>query len=276
MWTQMVGKVRLALSPLVNHWWEVPLYVSARGLTTSPIPYEKGIFEIEFDFIDHKLKFVTSRGESKSIRLEPRAVADFYAEFMAMLGSLGIQARIWNMPVEVPNPIRFDQDRTHAAYDPRYAHSFWRILVTVDSIFKEFRSKFIGKVSPVHFFWGSFDLAVTRFSGRRAPERLGADKMNREAYSHEVISVGFWPGSGDIKDAAFYSYAAPQPEGLAGSPVRPAAAFYNQQMGMFLLMYDDARRSDSPRSAVLDFCQSTYEAGANLANWNRSELERQD
>jgi Family of unknown function (DUF5996) len=275
MWTQIVGKVRLALSPLVNHWWEVPLYVSARGLTTSPIPYEKGIFEIEFDFIDHNLNIVTSAGESKSIRLEPRAVADFHAEFMAMLRSLGIEARIWNMPVEIPNPIRFDQDRIHAAYDPRFAHSFWRILVTVDSIFKEFRSKFIGKASPVHFFWGSFDLAVTRFSGRRAPERPGADKMTREAYSHEVISVGFWPGGGEMKGAAFYAYAAPQPAGFAEHPVRPAAAFFNQQMGEFFLMYDDVRASESPRNAVLDFCQSTYEAGANLANWDRRELEKQ-
>jgi hypothetical protein len=275
MWTQIVGKVRLALSPLVNHWWEVPLYVSARGLTTSPIPYEKGIFEIEFDFIDHNLNIVTSAGESKSIRLEPRAVADFHAEFMAMLRSLGIEARIWNMPVEIPNPIRFDQDRVHAAYDPRFAHSFWRILVTVDSIFKEFRSTFIGKVSPVHFFWGSFDLAVTRFSGRRAPERPGADKMTREAYSHEVISVGFWPGGGEMKGAAFYAYAAPQPAGFAEHPVRPAAAFFNQQMGEFFLMYDDVRASESPRNAVLDFCQSTYEAGANLANWDRRELEKQ-
>src|SRR6202163_3255464 len=270
MWTQIVGKVRLALSPLVNHWWEVPLYVSARGLTTSPIPYEKGIFEIEFDFIDHNLNIITSARESKSIRLEPRAVADFHAEFMAMLRSLGIEARIWNMPVEIPNPIRFDQDRVHAAYDPRFAHSFWRILVTVDSIFKEFRSKFIGKASPVHFFWGSFDLAVTRFSGRRAPERPGADKMTREAYSHEVISVGFWPGGGDVKGAAFYAYAAPEPAGFGDQSVLPAKAFYNKQMSEFFLMYDDVRAADSPRDALLEFCQSTYEAGADLGRWDRA------
>jgi hypothetical protein len=275
MWTQMVGKVRLALSPQVNHWWEVPLYVSARGLTTSPIPYGKGVFEIEFDFIDHKLNVFTSGGETRSMRLEPRAVADFHAEFMAMLPSLGIDVKIWNMPVEIPNPIRFDQDRIHAAYDPQYAQSFWRILVTVDCIFKEFRSKFVGKVSPVHFFWGSFDLAVTRFSGRRAPERPGADNMTKEAYSHEVISVGFWPGGGDIQGAAFYAYAAPQPAGFAEHPVRPPAAFYNQQLGEFLLMYDDVRTSESPRNALLDFCQSTYEAGADLGKWDRSELERQ-
>jgi Family of unknown function (DUF5996) len=275
MWTQMVGKVRLALSPQVNHWWEVPLYVSARGLTTSPIPYGNGIFEIEFDFLNHNLNVITSGGKSSSIRLGPRAVADFHAEFMAMLRSLGIEARIWNMPVEIPDPIRFDQDRIHAAYDPDYAHSFWRILVTVDIIFKEFRSRFIGKVSPVHFFWGSFDLAVTRFSGRRAPERPGADGITREAYSHEVISVGFWPGGGEVKGAAFYAYAAPQPAGFAGHPVRPPAAFYDQQMGEFLLMYDDVRTSESPRNALLNFCQSTYEAGADLGKWNRGELERQ-
>ena len=274
MWTQIVGKVRLALSPHVNHWWEVPLYVSARGLTTSPIPYGKGVFEIEFDFIDHKLNVITSGGETRTIRLESRAVADFYAEFMIMLRSLGIEVSIRNMPQEVPGPIPFDQDRVHAAYDPQYAHSFWRILVTVDSIFKEFRSRFVGKSSPVHFFWGSFDLAVTRFSGRRAPERPGADRITREAYSHEVISVGFWPGGGDIKGAAFYAYAAPQPAGFAEHPVRPAPAFYNKQLGEFLLMYDDVRTAESPRNALLEFCQSTYEAGANLGNWDRRELER--
>src|SRR5579862_9072715 len=262
MWTQIVGKVRLALSPLVNHWWEVPLYVSARGLTTSPIPYKSGIFEIEFDFIHHYLNVVTSGGKSSSIRLEPRSVADFYTAFMAMLASLGIEVKIWEMPVEIPDPIRFDQDRIHASYDPQYAHSFWRILVMVDTIFKEFRAGFIGKVSPVHFFWGSFDLAVSRFSGRRAPERPGADKMTREAYSHEVISVGFWPGGGDVNGAAFYAYAAPQPEGFAGHPVRPASAFYSKQMSEFLLMYDDVRTAETPKDTLLEFCQSTYEAGA--------------
>jgi len=274
MWTQIVGKVRLALSPQVNHWWQVPLYVSAKGLTTSPIPYGNVIFEIEFDFVAHQLNVITNRGESKSLRLYPRAVADFYAEFMRLLRSLEIDVKIWPMPVEVPNPIRFDQDCTHASYDPQSANAFWRILVTTDCIFKEFRSRFAGKASPVHFFWGSFDLAVTRFSGRPAPERAGADKITREAYSHEVSSVGFWPGSGEIKGAAFYSYAAPQPAGFGERPVRPAKAFYHSQMGEFLLMYDDARASESPRNALLEFCQSTYEVAADLGKWDRRALER--
>src|SRR5260370_42152413 len=274
MWSQIVGKVRLALSPRLNHWWEVPYYVSGRGLTTSPIPYEKGIFEMQFDFIDHKLNVMTNAGEIRSLPLAPRTVADFYAEFMKMLRSLGINVKIWPMPVEIPNPVRFEQDRAHASYDPEYAHRFWRILVTVDGIFKEFRSRFLGKASPVHFFWGSFDLAVTRFSGRRAPERPGADSITREAYSHEVISVGFWPGGGDMKGAAFYAYAAPEPAGFGRSPVRPPKAFYNPQMSEFFLMYDDARLSESPHDALLEFCQSTYEAGANLAKWDRENLER--
>jgi len=274
MWSQVVGKVRLALSPRVNHWWEVPLYVSGRGLTTSPIPYEKGIFEVQFDFIDHKIEIVTNDGAIRSLPLVPRSVADFYAEFMKMLHSLGINVRIWPMPVEVLDPTRFDQDHTHASYDPEYAHRFWRILVTVDSVFKEFRSWFLGKVSPVHFFWGSFDLAVTRFSGRRAPERPGADSITREAYSHEVISVGFWPGGGDMKGAAFYAYAAPEPAGFGDRSVRPAKAFYNKQMSEFFLMYDDVRAADSPRDALLEFCQSTYEAGADLGKWDRANLEK--
>jgi hypothetical protein len=274
MWTQIVGKVRLALSPRINQWWEVPLYVSARGLTTSPIPFTKGIFEVEFDFIDHKLNVATSGGKKKSMALAPRAVADFYTEFMAMLHSLEIEVEIWPMPVEIPNPIRFDQDRTHAAYDPRYANAFWRILVNVDRIFKEFRSRFTGKVSPVHFFWGSFDLAVTRFSGRPAPERPGADPITREAYSQEVSSVGFWPGGGDVKGAAFYSYASPAPPGLGDRTVGPAKAFFSNALGEFLLMYDDVRISESPSADVLEFCQSTYEAAADLAKWDRSNLEK--
>jgi Family of unknown function (DUF5996) len=274
MWTQIVGKVRLALSPRVNHWWEVALYVNARGLTTSAIPYKNGIFEIQFDFIDHILKIQTSWGTSKALPLKPQSVADFYAAFMSAIHSLGIDVRIWTMPCEVPNPIRFEKDTQHASYDPEFAHRFWQILILCDNVFQEFRARFIGKDSPVHFFWGSFDLCVTRFSGRRAPERAGADPVTREAYSHEVISAGFWPGGGDIKGAAFYAYAAPEPAGLSTQKVQPAEAFYDPQIKEFLLMYDDLRRVQSPHDALLSFLQSTYDAGANLAHWNRKELER--
>ena len=274
MWTQIAGKVRLALSPLMNHWWEVPLYVNALGLTTSPIPYHGEIFEIQFDFVHHQLIIQTSQGLSTTIALEPRSVADFYREFMAALRSLDIAVKIWTTPVEVPNPIPFQQDSGHASYDADSVSRFWRILFLADTIFKEFRSSFLGKSSPVHFFWGSFDLAVTRFSGRRAPEREGADPITREAYSHEVISAGFWPGSGDIRGAAFYCYSAPEPSGLAQYPIRPAGAFYHPGLREFLLMYDDVRGASSPKAALLDFLQSTYEAGANLAKWERQELER--
>lgn len=274
MWTQMVGKVRLALAPPVNHFWEATLYVSARGLTTSAIPYARGVFEIEFDFLRHDLVIQTSEGTSKTIALAPRAVADFYKEFMAALEALGIRVKVWHMPVEVQDPIAFDQDFIHASYDRDAVSRFWRALISVDTIFKEFRGRFIGKDSPVHFFWGSFDLAVTRFSGRRAPEREGADPVTREAYSHEVISAGFWPGGGDIPGAAFYVYAAPEPEGFSQSAILPAQAFYHPQMKEFFLMYDEVRKAASPRAMVLDFLQSTYEAGANLGKWNRAALER--
>ncbi|MGA8836740.1 MAG: DUF5996 family protein [Candidatus Sulfotelmatobacter sp.] len=274
MWTQIVGKVRLALSPRVNHWWEVALYVNARGLTTSAIPYGDGIFEIQFDFIEHKLVIQTSWGSSKTLALKPQSVADFYAEFMSVLHLLGIEVKIWTMPCEVPNPMRFESDTQHASYDPEYAHRFWQILILCETVFAEFRSRFIGKDSPVHFFWGSFDLCVTRFSGRRAPERVGADPVTREAYSHEVISAGFWPGGGEIKGPAFYAYAAPEPAGFAEQSVQPAAAFYHPQLHEFLLMYDDVRRSASPREALLRFLQSSYEAASDLAHWNRKELER--
>jgi len=274
MWTQVVGKVRLELSPLVNHWWEVALYVNARGLTTSAIPWEDGIFEVQFDFIEHELSIQTSWGASKTMALRPQSVADFYAEFMSGLRSLGIEVKIWTMPCEVPNPVRFERDTQHASYDREYAHRFWKVLVSCDTIFKEFRAGFIGKDSPVHFFWGSFDLCVTRFSGRRAPARPGADAVTREAYSHEVISAGFWPGGGDIQGPAFYAYAAPEPAGFSGQKVKPAAAYYHPVMKEFLLMYDDVRRAASPRDALLGFLQSTYEAGANLAGWPRGELER--
>jgi len=274
MWAQIVGKVRLALTPTVNHWWNVPLYVGARGLTTSAIPYGKRIFEVQFDFIDHALVLRTNDGLSKTLPLVPRSVADFYHEFMVLLQSADIQVKIWRMPVEIPAPIPFDEDRVHASYDPEYVHRFWQILVSADRVFNEFRSRFIGKCSPVHFFWGSFDLAVTRFSGRRAPERKSADVITREAYSHEVSSVGFWSGGGDIKGPAFYSYMAPAPQGFGDSRVRPDAAFYHQQLNEFLLMYDDVCAAPSPSTALLEFCQSTYEAGAKLADWDRPALEK--
>ena len=274
MWSQIVGKVRLALSPKLNHWWEVPLYVNAVGLTTSPIPYARGIFEIQFDFIDHKLTVQTNHSTGATMKLAPRSVADFYSMFMETLAELGIEVKIWPLPVEIPDPIAFDQDTQHKSYDPEYANRFWRILVSCDSVFKEFRARFIGKSSPSHFFWGSFDLAVTRFSGRRAPERVGADPITREAYSHEVISVGWWPGGGDVAGPAFYAYAAPEPEGFSNQVVRPEKAFYHSQLKEFLLMYDDLRQASSPRARLLEFLQSTYEAGADTGNWNRKDLEK--
>jgi len=275
MWSQIVGKVRLALTPLVNHWWNVPLYVNARGLTTSAIPYRNAAFEIWFDFIDHQLVLQTSGGSRKTLPLAPRTVADFHQEFMGMLRSSGIEVRIWRMPVEIPNPIPFDKDRVHASYDPEAVQKFWRILLSVQDVFDEFRSRFIGKCSPVHFFWGSFDLAVTRFSGRRAPARPGADHITQEAYSHEVSSVGFWPGSGSITGPAFYSYAAPEPEAFRNAPLQPESAHYDTQISEFILMYDDVRSTASPGATLLEFCQSTYQAGATLAKWDRDALERQ-
>jgi len=274
MWTQIVGKIRLALAPYQNHCWQVPLYVSARGLTTSPIPCVGGSFEMLFDFIAHELRIEKSDGAIRKLALAPRSVADFYAEVMAALRSLDIAVRIWTMPVEIPDPIRFDEDRTHAAYDPDYANRFWRALASVDEVLKEFRGRFIGKCSPVHFFWGSFDLAVTRFSGRRAPEIPGADRITREAYSHEVSSVGWWPGDMPMEGPAFYAYASPEPAGFAGAPVRPSGAAYDKEAAQFRLGYDLVRRAASPREAILDFCQSTYDAAANAGNWARAELEK--
>lgn len=273
MWTQIVGKVRLALAPHINHWWQVPLYVNSCGLTSSAIPYADRTFEVQFDFVEHQLVITVSDGQIKSMPLRPQSVAAFYAEFMAALRSLGIEVRIWPMPAEIPEPIRFDRDEQHASYDRVYVERFWKILVLVDGVLKRFRSGFIGKHSPIHFFWGSFDLASTRFSGRRAPERAGADLITREAYSHEVISAGFWPGGGEVNDAAFYAYAAPEPNGFKAASVRPAKAFYSP-LGEFLLMYDDVRQSVNPEQALLEFLQSTYEAGANLGAWPRKELER--
>lgn len=274
MWTQMVGKVRLALSPLVNHWWHSALYVTARGLATPAIPYYDRSFELEFDFIDHRLMLRTSDGSSRGLPLAPKSVADFYREFMALLRSAGIEVAIWKMPVEIPDPIAFDRDTVHASYDREAVNRFWRVLASSNTIFQQFRSGFLGKCSPVHFFWGSFDLAVTRFSGKRAPQRPGADRITAEAYSHEVISAGFWPGSGDIKGAAFYSYAVPAPDGYAQCPVRPAAAHFDAKLQEYLLMYDELRLESSPGKALLEFLQTTYEAGAIPGKWDREALER--
>ena len=274
MWTQIVGKVRMSLTPMVNHWWNVPLYVTAHGLSSSRIPYGDRSFELWFNFLRHQLVLETSEGIVKTLPLIPRSVADFYREFMNLLRSVGIDVKIWHMPVEIPNPIPFDQDEVHSSYDPEPVERFWRILLSVDSVFNQFRARFIGKSSPVHFFWGSFDLAVSRFSGHRAPLRPGADAMTQEAYSHEVSSVGFWPGSGEIEDAAFYSYTVPEPPGFKEAPARPQAAFYHPKLGEFILMYEEVRKAKSPSTTLLDFCQSTYEAGASLGKWDRASLER--
>jgi hypothetical protein len=286
MWSQVVGKIRLAQTPLINHWWNVPLYVTARGLTTSPMPYQERTFEIDFDFVDHQLLVKLDDGNTAAVPLVPRSVADFYREVMSTLDGLGLKIKIWPVPVEVQDPIPFDQDDQTASYDAEYANRFWRILVQADKVFTEFRSRFIGKCSDVNFYWGSFDLAVTRFSGRRAPEREGADKITREAYSHEVISHGFWPGmrasgpversksDGIIHAPAFYSYTAPEPPGLKKAAVRPQQAFYGTVVNEFVLLYDDVRSAAAPEDLLLEFMQSTYEAGANLARWDRATLER--
>jgi hypothetical protein len=275
MWTQVVGKVRLALTPLVNHWWNVPLYLSARGLTTSAMPCGGGALEIEFDFVSHRLAFRASDGWERSLALAPRTVAEFYREVTRTLDDLGVEARIWPVPVEVPDPVPFEQDDVHRSYDPEYARRFWRVLSHSDRVFNEFRARFVGKSSPVHFFWGSFDLAVTRFSGRRAPEREGADPITREAYSHEVVSHGFWPGGAAFPRAAYYSYTAPEPEGLKEARILPPRGYYSRELNEFVLHYDDVREAASPENALKDFLQSTYEAGANLAGWDRASLERQ-
>jgi hypothetical protein len=274
MWTQIVGKIRLAQAPLVNHWWNVPLYVSSRGLTTSAMPYEDILFDMEFDFLDHQLRINCSNGSNTTVTLEPKSVAVFYEQTLKALRDIGLKIKIWPMPVEIPNPIRFDEDNEHKSYDREYAQRFWRVLWLSDKILQEFRARFIGKCSPVHFFWGSFDLAVTRFSGRVAPERPDADSITREAYSHEVISHGFWPGQGPLGKPAFYSYTAPAPAGLAEPKVKPSTTSYNSEMGLFLLLYEDMRTVANPAETLMEFLQSTYEAGADLAGWDRETLER--
>jgi hypothetical protein len=279
MWTQIVGKVRMALTPPVNHWWHVPLYVTSRGLGTSPIPYQDGTFEVTFDFVDHALRIATNDGRAGGFALRPCAVAAFYRDVMAALGTLGITVHFWPMPVEIADPFRFTDDRRHAAYDREQVSRCWQILVQTDAVFKEFRGRFLGKCSPVHFFWGAFDRAVTRFSGRPVPAGGHADPVNREAYSHEVISHGFWPGGawaggGVFEAPVFYSYTVPEPPGFRQAAVRPAQAAFSEQLGEFLLPYDDVRAAASPRTMLLDFMQSTYEAGATLAGWDRKALER--
>jgi hypothetical protein len=273
MWTQIVGKTRMCLSPPMNHWWHVPFYVTPRGLTTSTIPLPHLSFEAAFDFFSHRLTIQTSNGGERIMQLFPRAVADFYAEYLSSLHALGIGVEIDPAPAEFDDPTTHDHDRRHASYDREAVERFHRILVHADRLLHVFRSRFLGKSSPVHFFWGSFDLAVTRFSGRKAPLPDGADSVTQEAYSHECSSCGFWPGDRRYPKPAFYAYHSPAPTGLEGAPVNPGG--WDAALREFILPYDDARTADSPDQAVLDFCQSTYEAGAVLANWDREALECQ-
>jgi Family of unknown function (DUF5996) len=275
MWMQIVGKTRLALSPLQAQWWNVTLYVSACGLSTAAMPYGAEFLEIEFDFERHELRFRLSTGASVSTPLRAQSVADFYAEYQKTLADLGVRVTIYATPVELAHPIPFAQDVEHAAYDPDAAHRFWRVLMRADQVFQRFTTRFVGKVSPVHFFWGSFDLAVTRFSGRPAPPRVGADAITREAYSQEVISAGFWPGNGGYGKAAFYCYAAPAPKGFDAVTIEPAEAFFDRGLGEFILLYEDLRKAPSPDEALIAFLESTYDAGARLAEWDRKALERQ-
>jgi hypothetical protein len=273
-WTQVVGKIRMTLTPLVNHWWNVPLYVTARGLTTSEISLGHRWFDMEFDFISHVLRVRTNDGGEHDIPLGPRSVADLHDETFRVLSSLGIVCRIWPVPVEIENPIPLDRDEEHRSYDRDSVERFWRILALTHGVFTQFRSEFIGKCSPVHFFWGSFDLAVTRFSGRPATLPPTADSITREAYSHEVSSVGFWPGDNRLALPAFYSYAAPEPDGFRTAAVSPAAAYYHPSLNGYYLHYDELLRSAEPEQMLLDFCRSTYAAAATLGKWDRAALER--
>ncbi|HEY7530726.1 MAG TPA: DUF5996 family protein [Gemmatimonadota bacterium] len=278
MWTQVVGKVRLARAPHLNHWWQVPLYVTARGLTTSPMPDGGRTFQIDFDFLDHRLRIATSDGATRELELGPRSVGRFYREVMAALRTLGIDVRIYTLPQEVPDPIPFERDEVHGAYDAAAASRFWQVLVQGVRVLEEFRSEFLGKASPVHFFWGSFDLAYTRFSGRPAPEHPGApgvaDFVTREAYSHEVHSVGFWPGGPPGTEALFYAYAYPEPAGFSSARVAPDAAGWSTDLKEFVLPYESVRRAASPDDVVLEFGRSTYDAAATLGRWDRAALER--
>jgi hypothetical protein len=275
MWTQVVGKIALALTPRMNHFWNVALQVTPRGLATPLLIHPNGAFTMTFDFVAHELVIQCSTGNVETIPLKPQTVAAFYGTVMSTLKRMRLETRIWPMPVEIPDPIPFDKDVTHHSYDAQAANSFWRILVAIKPIFEEFRCRFLGKSSPVHFFWGSFDLASTRFSGRRAPERPGADSLTKEAYSHEVISHGFWPGSGPIQEPAFYAYAAPEPQGFKTAAVQPASAFYSKDLSEFILPYEPVRTSSSPEDDLNAFLTSTYNAGADLGKWDRENLERQ-
>ncbi len=278
MMSQIVGKIRLARAPMVNHWWQVPLYISARGLTTSAMPHGARTFQIDLDFIDHDLRIGVSDGQERSIALRTRPIAEFYAEVMETLRALGVPTKIWPHPVEIEDPIPFDEDYQHTTYEPEHAHRCWQVLRQADRVMAAFRSGFVGKCSPVHFFWGSFDSAVTRFSGRRAPEHPGGipnlgDWVTREAYSRECSSCGFWPGSGPELEPAFYAYAYPEPAGFSEHPVRPEEAYYHEEMREFVLLYEAVRRAHDPDGMLLDFFQSTYEAAAELGGWDRAELE---
>ena len=275
MWTQIVGKTRLALTPLQNHWWNVPLYVTARGLGTSAMPYGDDVLDIEFDFVAHELHLRLGSGQALAMKLRAQTVADFYKEYLDYLASLGVEVKIDPIPCEQPHPIRFDLDTEHKSYDKQYVQRFWQVLVEAEKVFRQFGTKFLGKVSPIHFFWGSFDLAVTRFSGRPAPPRDGADAIQREAYSHEVISAGFWPGNGGYGAAAFYCYAAPVPEKLAEAKIRPTTAGWDKTLGEFIFRYEDLRAEALPEASLLEFLESSYAAAADAAKWDREALERQ-
>jgi hypothetical protein len=277
-WTQIIGKIRLALTPKLNHWWNSTLYITPRGLTTSSMYYNGRLLQIDFDFIAHLLFIITADNPTKTIALRPCSVAEFYQETMLALRSLGMPVSVWTTPVEVPDRTPFEQDKKHTSYDPEYVQRFWRILAQASRVLLEFRSRFIGKVSPVHFFWGAFDLAVTRFSGRTAPSHPGAPYcppfVMVEAYSHEVSSCGFWPGGGPVNEPVFYAYAYPEPQGFKEYPIQPKEAFYHTEMSEFLLPYDVIRTANSD-DVLLAFLQSTYEAAATCAKWDRSTLERQ-
>jgi len=274
MWTQIVGKICLALTPKTNHFWNVAFQITPRGLATPLLFQGDRAFEITFNFVDRQLEILCNDGGAELIPLRPQTVADFYPELMGRLKNMGFEVKIWPMPVEILNPIRFDEDTVHRSYDADQAEAFWRVLLAIKPVFDEFRCGFVGKCSPLHFFWGSFDLALTRFSGKKAPARPGADSVTQEAYSHEVISHGFWPGSGPVQEAAFYSYAVPEPPGFAEATIRPSDAYYHPVLHEFILPYDAVRMAPFPEADLRAFLDSTYDVGSRLARWDREGLER--